>query len=101
MIKESWVRALSLIEGLSYILLVGIAMPLKYVGGIPHAVRVPGMIHGVLFVLLAAGVFALWASRRFSMKTSLFVMLWALVPLGALVLEREWRRRGSFVQVSR
>ena len=43
-------RWVSLIEGVSYLVLVAIAMPLKYAAGMPGAVRVVGMAHGVLFV---------------------------------------------------
>ena len=43
-------RVVSAIEGLSYILLVGVAMPLKYGLDMPQAVRVVGQAHGFLFV---------------------------------------------------
>ena len=45
-------RWTSLIEAVSYVVLLGIAMPLKYAAGMPLAVSVCGMIHGVLFMLL-------------------------------------------------
>jgi integral membrane protein len=44
-------RVVSLLEGLSYVALMGIAMPLKYLAGNPGAVRIAGTIHGGLFVL--------------------------------------------------
>ncbi|HTO03360.1 MAG TPA: DUF3817 domain-containing protein, partial [Opitutus sp.] len=36
-------------EGVSFLVLLGIAMPLKYLAGEPAAVRVVGMAHGILF----------------------------------------------------
>ncbi|HET7817818.1 MAG TPA: DUF3817 domain-containing protein, partial [Bacteroidia bacterium] len=39
-----------LAEGLSFIILLAIAMPLKYFAGIPAAVRIVGMLHGLLFI---------------------------------------------------
>ena len=43
-------RILGNIEGVSYLLLLGVAMPLKYAFGLPLAVKVVGMAHGVLFL---------------------------------------------------
>ena len=39
-----------MVEGVSFLLLLGVAMPLKYMAGMPMAVKVVGWIHGVLFV---------------------------------------------------
>ncbi|MEL0005162.1 MAG: DUF3817 domain-containing protein, partial [Opitutales bacterium] len=43
-------RLLGNIEGISYLLLLGIAMPMKYFFGFPMAVKIVGMAHGVLFI---------------------------------------------------
>ena len=91
--NERWVRALSLIEGLSYVLLVAIAMPLKYLAGIPAAVQIAGTAHGALFVALAAAIGWLFVTRRWSFFLCAYVMALALVPLGALYLERQWREK--------
>ena len=40
------------IEGYSYLILLFIAMPLKYLLGIAMAVKIAGMAHGVLFIML-------------------------------------------------
>ena len=45
-------RLLSFTEGVSTLLLFGVAMPLKYLWDMPMAVRIVGMIHGALFSLL-------------------------------------------------
>ena len=45
-------RSISLIEAVSYLLLIGVAMPLKYLAGMPLMVQIMGMAHGALFVLL-------------------------------------------------
>ena len=50
MSNKSWierVRSVGKVEGLSYLLLLGIAMPLKYMAGMPMAVSIVGLIHGV------------------------------------------------------
>lgn len=84
-------RVLSLAEGASYLLLLFVAMPLKYLMGLPQAVRVVGMLHGLLFVaLLLALVPLLW--RGWRLRRALKALALALVPFGALWLEAELRR---------
>jgi len=88
-------RVVSAIEGLSYVLLVGVAMPLKYMAGMPEAVRVVGMAHGVLFVAFVAALAMAWIARRWSVwrVASLFVL--SMIPLGALAIEHQLRAEGA------
>ena len=70
------------VEGYSYLVLLFIAMPLKYYFGMPELVKVAGMIHGILFVafslfLVEAAIFAKW---RFSENIIFFTA--SLVPFG-------------------
>ena len=44
-------RFIGLLEGISFLVLLGIAMPLKYYMNKPETVKIVGMAHGVLFVL--------------------------------------------------
>jgi integral membrane protein len=84
-------RAISLAEGVSYLVLVGIAMPLKYAAGIPSAVRVVGMLHGVLFVAFVVGLVLAARAERWGAKQLVIAMIAALLPLGAFWLERRLR----------
>jgi len=43
-------RAVALVEGISFLVLLGVAMPLKYLAGLPQAVTVVGWLHGLLFI---------------------------------------------------
>ncbi|MGP4712764.1 DUF3817 domain-containing protein [Psychrobacter sp. DM8] len=63
------------LEGTSFLLLLGIAMPLKYMLGIPEAVRYIGIAHGVLFVAYILTL--IYAASKIKMP------LWAL-PAGVL-----------------
>src|SRR5215218_2485323 len=56
-------RTVGLIEGISLLVLLCIAMPLKYVWHIPEAVKVVGWVHGVLFVLFMAVAFRVYEQR--------------------------------------
>lgn len=85
-------RFLGLAEGLSFLLLLLIAMPLKYMAGMPKAVSVVGMAHGVLFiayVLLAIRVYAEqdWPPRRLALAWAA-----AVVPFGTFLFDRKFLR---------
>ena len=84
-------RAISLAEGVSYLVLIGIAMPLKYAAGLPSAVRVIGMLHGVLFVAFVVGLALAAKSERWGAKQIVIAMIAALLPVGAFWLERRLR----------
>jgi integral membrane protein len=91
-------RILGIIEGVSTLVLFGIAMPLKYAAGMPMAVTIVGAIHGFLFLALVsmfiAGVKMIPISRRLACAG----MLAAVVPFGPFVLDRKLEtlaRRGA------
>lgn len=84
-------RLISLAEGVSWLLLFFIAMPLKYGAGWPLGVFVMGRVHGALFVLFIfslgrAAVEAEWGARQVGRA-----FLASLVPFGAFWLERRFR----------
>jgi integral membrane protein len=81
-------RLVSLLEGASYVALLGIAMPLKYFAGQPRAVTVVGAIHGGLFVLFMITLLGASRAQRWSLRTMAIATIAALVPLGAFWLER-------------
>ncbi|MEO0322722.1 MAG: DUF3817 domain-containing protein [Myxococcota bacterium] len=91
---ERIVRGLSFIEGLSWLVLAFVGMPLKYLAGLPVAVRISGMAHGVLFVLLGLAVAERFFRGRWSFGLAAKVVGIALIPFGALVLEGRWRKQG-------
>jgi len=81
-------RWVALAEGVSYVLLLAVAMPLKYVFGIPEWVRFTGMAHGVLFIAFAAALFHAHIARRWTVMFSIAVFISSLIPLGAFYMER-------------
>ena len=82
-------RILGNVEGVSYLLLLFIAMPLKYAYDMPMAVKVTGMAHGVLFVAYCM-VLAL-CMKKFSWKLGFGVYLFiaTLIPFGTFVTDRK------------
>ena len=83
-------RIVAFWEGISYLLLLFIAMPLKYGFGNDMAVRVVGLVHGVLF--LAYCVTLALAARRLGVRLSLLAFAVSFVPAGTFWLEGRLRR---------
>jgi integral membrane protein len=88
----AWFRSIAWVEGVSYLVLLLIAMPLKYFADLPIAVRVVGMAHGVLFVAYAVLVALLLARGTFSFLRAAWAMSMSLVPFGTFVLDRQLAR---------
>lgn len=82
-------RVIAQLEGLSFIILLFIAMPLKYLADQPLAVRYVGMAHGVLFVAYVAWLVVCHLSYQWKVKFSILAFLASLVPFGTFVLERK------------
>ncbi len=80
-------RLIGFLEGWSFVILLFIAMPLKYFGDEPGAVRVVGMAHGVLFILcVLAALHAHWV-YRWPVKRTVLIVLATLVPFGPFYAE--------------
>lgn len=88
-------RAIALVEGISYLLLLGVAMPLKYFAGFPEAVLAVGWVHGVLFVLYLVSLCEVSLARRWRLWRILGAFVASLVPFGTFVLDARLRREGS------
>jgi integral membrane protein len=83
----SRLRIVGLLEGISYLLLLGVAMPLKYVWGEPLAVRYVGMAHGVLFVLYLLAMVPVALDQRWTFKTVVLGVLASILPGGPFVFD--------------
>ena len=80
-------RLVGFLEGLSFIILVGICMPLKYHWGYEHATQEVGIIHGMLFVLYLICVIPVRVEYKWSNTVSLLVIVASFVPLGTFIAE--------------
>lgn len=87
----SHLRSVAVVEGISYLVLLFIAMPLKYLGDMPLAVRVAGSVHGALFVWLGVLVLGGLITRGRPMGWAVKIMVASLVPFGTLVIDRGLR----------
>jgi len=83
-------RIISILEALSFLALLGIAMPLKYIWDMPEMVRIVGMAHGILFVLYIGGAIFIKELLNWPLKTLLIVMLCSILPFGPFYAEKKY-----------
>lgn len=75
-------------EGVSFLILLGIAMPLKYFADFPKAVTYFGWVHGVLFIAYAILVLQFLIDKKWSFGKCVLAMIAALLPFGPFVFDR-------------
>jgi integral membrane protein len=84
-------RIVAFIEGVSYLILLFVAMPLKYLYGQPAMVKSVGMAHGVLFVAFAVALVLAAFQHRWGFVKILKIFVSSLVPFGTFVADK-WIR---------
>jgi integral membrane protein len=84
-------RLVALLEGSSFLVLLFIAMPLKYLADQPLAVRIVGSIHGLLFLIFIAALFRAGSARRWPFRRSVHAFVASIVPFGTFVFDRSLR----------
>lgn len=82
-------RIISYIEGISYLILVFVAMPLKYLAENPYPVKIVGMTHGVLFILFVLFLLDVTRSLNWKSKFSIKLFIYSLIPFGSFIIEKE------------
>lgn len=75
-------------EGISFLLLLGVAMPLKYMMDMPMAVRWVGMAHGLLWMLYVSLLYATYQSRKWPTSLLLAGFFASVMPFGPFIFER-------------
>ncbi len=85
-------RVVAFVEGCSFLLLLGVAMPLKYLAGLPLAVRLLGSLHGALFLLFCAALVHAMVAARWSMPWSTVVFISSIVPFGTFLIDARLKR---------
>lgn len=85
-------RLLAILEGISYLLLLGICVPLKYAFNIPEPTYPIGLAHGVLFVGYCLWVLIVAKQKQWSMGVTFLSLLASLLPFGTFVAEKKYFR---------
>lgn len=88
----NWFIKIAIAEGVSFLVLLLIAMPLKYFAGMPIAVRIAGSIHGALFI--AYVVLAILVKEQYhkNFRWMIIAFLVSIVPFGTFIMEKNWKR---------
>ena len=81
-------RLINKIEGYSFIILLFIAMPLKYSFGFPIATKIAGMIHGMLFMAFVYQLLEAMKDVPFNKKETLIYFILSLVPFGSFYTDK-------------
>lgn len=82
-------RAVGFLEGISFLLLLFIAMPMKYMMGNPILVKYVGMGHGVLFIVFLIVLFAVCEKQKWSLKVFILGLIASILPFGPFVFDRK------------
>ena len=80
-------RLIALLEGLSFIFLVFLGMPLKYLYGNEMLVKVLGMPHGILFIVYVLTAFLFKNKLELNIKELLIVLIASVIPFGTFYID--------------
>ena len=86
-----FLRLITFVEAVSFLVLLGIAMPLKYVWHLPIAVLVAGSIHGILFVVFCAALLRTLLVAGWPFSRAVLVFVASFVPIVPFFLDRRLR----------
>jgi len=85
-------KIIALLEGISLLLLLFFAMPMKYIFDLPIYVRIVGMSHGLLFISYIILAIMIKIEENWSIKKMGIVCLASIVPFGTFYVEKKYLR---------
>ncbi|MBD0831974.1 DUF3817 domain-containing protein [Aestuariibaculum sediminum] len=88
-------RVVAFLEGASYILLLFIATPIKYLLNDPQYVKLLGMPHGMLFIGYIILAFMLKPDFNWNKKQFASILLAAIIPVGTFYIDRKYLKQTS------
>ena len=83
-------RIIAFLEGISYILLLFVAVPVKYSLDDPQYVKLLGMPHGLLFILYISLAILLKNKFEGNKKGFELVLLASIIPFGTFYIDRKY-----------
>ncbi len=86
-------RIIAFLEGVSYILLLFVAMPIKYSLGDPTYVKLLGMPHGLLFVAYIVFAYLIKDDEQWSGKDFVIVLIASLLPFGTFYIDKKYLKK--------
>lgn len=83
-------KLISTLEAISFLVLLGIAMPLKYIWDMPEMVKYVGWAHGLLFVLYVGGAFYMYKKLNWTFSMLAIAVLCSVLPFGPFYVEQKY-----------
>jgi integral membrane protein len=91
-------RWVSIAEGISLVVLIFIAMPLKWVFELPAMVTYVGWIHGILFILYMLVLYPTSRKLRWSFQTAMFGVIASILPFGPFLFDRKLKKQERLIE---
>lgn len=91
-LMSKWFVLFGRLEGVSFLVLLAIAMPLKYYLGLPIGVRVMGPVHGLLFLMYCAAAYFMASEEEWPLRKQLLAFVAAVIPFGTILFELRYLR---------
>tara|TARA_B100000780_G_scaffold221154_1_gene160226 strand:- start:1776 stop:2051 length:276 start_codon:yes stop_codon:yes gene_type:complete len=85
-------RLISLFEGASYLLLLFIAVPIKYFLGNEIYVKMLGMPHGILFIGYILLAISIRYKMKWNIKTFMIILVASIIPFGTFYIDKKYLR---------
>jgi integral membrane protein len=92
-------RKIAIAEGVSFLVLLFIAMPLKYFAGLPKAVTICGSLHGLLFISFIAFAWETKTEYKKDFRWLAKAFLASILPLGTIVMDKQWKKEENLIAV--
>ena len=83
-------KIVSYLEGISYLLLLGVGVPLKYLANDPSWVKALGMPHGILFMAYIILAIVVRQIKNWDVKTTIIVLLASVIPFGTFYIDKKY-----------
>ncbi len=82
-------RLTAFLEGLSFLAILFVTMPLKYLADMPGPNQMIGMVHGILFIAYIALVFMVKSDVKWNLKTTFWALLASIIPFGTFYADHK------------
>ncbi|MFZ9388020.1 MAG: DUF3817 domain-containing protein [Chitinophagaceae bacterium] len=93
----SWFRKIAFAEGISFLVLLFVAMPLKYFAGLPLAVTLIGGLHGILFIAFVILAREVKTEYKKDFQWLLKAGLASVIPFGTFYMDKQWKKEEAEV----
>lgn len=91
-------RMAGIAEGISFVTLLFIAMPAKYIGGDPGLVLYVGWVHGLLFLLYILALISVKINLEWKFRKAAVAFLASLVPFGTFIMDKSLRKEEQILK---